>query len=128
MKGSKWTFLRDKCLALEYIKAAEVAQKIEDTLYNVYSATNTEAWKELTEDEVEDEFSSDPDTIIDSCRYCRGCEEKKKHNDTCSECKFGKYGGMCCNGDSLFTLFCTIFSMEEKQAQRRGGNEGNETK
>ena len=118
MKGSKWTWLRDKCLELGYIKAAELAQEIEDRLYSLYGATTTEEWERVTESEIEVEFSNDPNDIICSSTFCRGCEETHRTKLFCHDCKFGKETGVCDKKNSLFLLFYNMFELEERYKRR----------
>jgi hypothetical protein len=114
MKGSKWTWLRDKCLELGYIEAAELAQEIEDVLYKIYGTTKTEAGERTKSWEIEDAFNRDPVTIISSDLFCPGCMTC----GWCEDCKFGKAVGICGTKGALFTVFRETFKMEEKQMRR----------
>ena len=123
MEGSKWTWLRDKCLDLGYVKAAELAQEIEDQLYDIYGETSTVRWRSARESVIEGEFDANPDLLIGSSVFCQACVESKKVGLRCSECEFKKKTGMCSDGESLFLRFCDMFELEERRERRGEKNE-----
>jgi len=129
MKGSKWTWLRDKCLELGYTKAAELAEEIEAVLHTLYGETKTEAWERLAEDELEKTFDNHRGRVLSSSAYCRGCEETKKAGGDCSKCKFGEIMGICITLDSAYSHFRFIFAREEiARKEEDQGKEVNEMK
>lgn len=115
MKGSKWTWLRDKCIELGYYKSAKLAQEIENQLHQLYGVTDTKAWMEVGEDMIEADFYIDPSRIIANPAFCRACEESKRFNLRCSECAFAKQTRPCDVEGSLYLKFCLTFKKEHSK-------------
>ena len=115
MKGSKWTWLRDKCIKLGYNNSANLAQEIEDVLHRLYGVTDTKAWMKVEEDAIEEHFERDPFIIIENSQFCCACEETLRSRIGCRECLFGKEVGTCDADNSLYRGFHGTFQMEQSK-------------
>lgn len=115
MKGSKWTWLRDKCIELGYNESANSAQEIEDVLHRLYGTTDTKAWVDAKEDVIEEHFEREPRKIIENSRFCCACEETRGSSIGCCGYLFGKEVGACDADNSLYRKFCDIFLMEQSK-------------
>ena len=118
MKGSKWTWLRDKCIELGYNESAKLAQEIEEVLHRLYGVTDTKAWRNVEAKDVEEAFKNSSFNVISNVDYCCACEETKRFCLYCDECKFGMEVGICDISDSLYVNFCDIFEGEKSKNER----------
>ena len=112
MKGSKWTWIQDKCLEKGYFESARLAQEIEIGLLKAYGRSDTKMWREMEEGAPEGSFQNFPEDLFAARLLCRGCVES--HND-CSECTFRIFCGKCSAPDSTFTRFDAAFEKERER-------------
>lgn len=115
MKGSKWTWLRDKCIKLGYNESAKLAQEIEDVLYRLYGITNTKAWIDAKEKEIAENFIKDPNDIVTNPDFCCACVDVRELPLCCSKCIFGRETGICDVDGSLYLNFYKMFQMEHSK-------------
>jgi len=111
MKGSKWQYIRDKCIEMGYTESAKIAQEIDDALVNIYGDSSTPAWQWVTEEYVS---SLSLYAIIVRRSYCRGCDEAEKKDLECYQCEYGKLKGDCVNQRSQFAKFMRTYTEEEQ--------------
>lgn len=110
MKGSKWTWIQDKCLELGYFDSANHAQNIENTLILAYGASDTEEWRETEEDFIENLFDVDCNNLFYNVEFCRGCVETG--GKTCKSCEYAKIEKRNFSGRSLYGRFIDAFDKE----------------
>jgi len=122
MKGSKWQYIRDKCIEMGYTKSAKIAQEIEDALVNIYGDSSTPAWR-IRSKEIVDLWPLIE--IIKSRPFCKGCVETNEIDAYCFGCKYGKLEGECLDLGSQFHRFQSAYK-EEEQCHRE--NKQNKSK
>jgi hypothetical protein len=106
----KWEWLRDYCMENKFLRAAELADKIDRVLCYLYKEEHTPAWVGFIKHEDKTKFWDSEEVlceIVDNPDYCIACAGV--HN--CNGCKFSRATGACCEG-SLFGEFEDMFDSE----------------
>ena len=110
---SKWEWVSEKCLEINNKKAAEIADKIENILQELYPKIPTDKWKEDYNSinklynklsYVESKSNFIVNKVIIMGEYCIACDIESKG---CDNCLFAhKSGGRCpCDDKGLFNDF-----------------------
>ena len=115
MNGSKWAWIRDKCIELDYIDSANLAQDIENTLILAYGASDTKEWREAEEDFIENLFDVDHEKLFWNVEFCRGCVETGRKS--CHSCEYAKMEKRNFSGRSRYGQFIDAFDRERYEGK-----------
>jgi len=121
MKGSKWQYIRDKCIEMDYTESAKIAQEIEDALVEAYGISSTPTWRAKGAKTLN--LWSLHDVILKRS-FCRGCVETDKIDAYCFGCKYGRKKGVCGDQRSQFAKFMCTYEEEEQCHKENKQNKG----
>jgi hypothetical protein len=116
---SKWEWISHACRHHKAFLAAWYADRIEDSLRELYTNTSTKLWTEYLHDypRLKDTTKASLDSIASTAAntyFCVACIATYRPHFPgafglrdlyCKECKFGALHGICTNEDSLYHKF-----------------------